>query len=482
MCYIICRVIYRKRNCSVGVFLFMIGEKIKDRITAAFLWCLVCCVTVIFFRSWDPGMGTEIMPWQGYFFTAVSAFMLLYILFGAVCAVFYHPAKALGDKELPGCTVIVPAYNEGKHVAETLFSLLESDFPAGKLQIIAINDGSKDDTMEWIRYAESRSAGRIISLDLMKNGGKKHALYQGFQMARYDIVVTVDSDSVVTKDSLRNIVSAFNKSDIGGVAGNIRIKNLSDGMIPKMMDVGFMFGFEIIRSAQSLLGCVMCTPGALSAYRKSIVMPFLDEWLHQKFLGAPANIGEDRAIATMILQHGAKVTFQSNAVAATCIPYTYGRFCKMLLRWLRSDVRENLLIGIYYFKNLRFSFACAGFGFHLIALALGTAVPVISFPILADMVCRLTPEGMVHAVYYGAALGIIGALIPAMIYAKRVSLLNAVWAPVYSFYNMLLLWWIPVYAFFTARNSNWLTRELPPAAAEKKELSGMSGNSERLNN
>jgi hyaluronan synthase len=317
----------------------------------------------------------------------------------------------------------------------------------------------------------------------MKNGGKKHALYQGFKMANHDIVVTVDSDSIVTKESLRNMVSAFNRSDIGGVAGNIRIKNLSDGMIPKMMDVGFMFGFEIIRSAQSLIGYVMCTPGALSAYRKSLVMPFIDEWLNQRFLGAAANIGEDRALATMILQRGYRVTFQSNAVASTCIPHTYGRFCKMLLRWLRSDVRENLLISIYYFKNLRFSLAWAGFGFHLISLVLGSVLPVISLPFLIDMLCRFAPAVLFNAFYYGAALGIVGAFIPAMIYAKRVSFLNAVWAPVYSLYNMLLLWWIPVYAFFTARNSDWLTRELPKVcnAPQKKDISGMCRNPENIN-
>jgi hyaluronan synthase len=391
--------------------------------------------------------------------------MLLYILFGAVGASLYRNAPALDDKALPGCTVIVPAYNEGEHVAETLFSLLESDYPAEKLQIIAINDGSKDDTMEWIRYAEKRSAGRIVTLDLLKNGGKKHALYRGFHMAKFDIVVTVDSDSIVTRDSLRNIVSAFNEPEIGGVAGNIRIKNLADGMIPRMMDVGFMFGFEIIRSAQSLIGCVMCTPGALSAYRKSIVMPFLDEWLNQTFLGVPANIGEDRAIATMILQHNCQVTFQSNAVASTCIPYTYGRFCKMLLRWLRSDVRENLLMTGHFFKNFRISFSYAAFAFHLGNLIVGTFMPLAALIIFLEMVCKFTPAGLFHAFYYGAVLGIIGALIPAVIYARRVSFLEAVWAPVYTVYSMFLLWWIPVYALFTARNSNWLTREL----ALKKE-------------
>ena len=448
-------------------------ETIRVKIIAALLWCATAGIIACFFCTWDPAGSTEAMPWQGFFFTAVSLFMLLYILFGAVCAAVYRNAPALKDSELPGCTVIVPAYNEGEHVAETLFSLLESDYPADKLQIIAINDGSKDDTMEWIRYAEKRSSGRVVSLDLMKNGGKKHALYRGFHMAKFDIVVTVDSDSIVTRDGLRNIVSAFNKPEIGGVAGNIRIKNLGDGMIPKMMDVGFMFGFEIIRSAQSLIGYVMCTPGALSAYRKSIVMPFIDQWLHQTFLGVSANIGEDRAIATMILRNGYKVTFQSNAIAATCIPYTYGRFCKMLLRWLRSDVRENLLMTVHFFKNFRFSLAYAAFAFHLGSLVLGTVMPLISLPVMVDMIFRYSPASVFHALYYGAVLGFIGALIPAMIYAKRVSVLNSVWAVVYSVYNLFLLSWIPVYAFFTARNSNWLTREITANRKGIEKITGM---------
>ena len=436
------------------------AETAAEKVTAFLLWLISALVVGFFLWRWNLEPRMETLPWQGYFFTGISAFMLLYILFGAICATFYKAAPALSDEELPGCTVIVPAYNEGKHVAETLFSLLESDYPADKVQIIAINDGSKDDTMQWIRHAEAVSGNRITALDLEKNGGKKHALYRGFHLAKFDIVVTVDSDSIVTKESLRNIVSAFNKPEIGGVAGNIRIKNLSDGMIPKMMDVGFMFGFEIIRSAQSLIGYVMCTPGALSAYRKSIVMPFIDRWLHQTFLGVPANIGEDRAIATMILQHGYKVTFQSNAVAATCIPFTYGRFCKMLLRWLRSDVRENLLMTGHFFKNFKLSLDYAAFAFHLGSLNVGTFMPLVTLIVLLQMLWVFTPAGLFHAFYYGAVLGITGALIPAVIYAKRVSALNAVWAPVYSVYTMFLLWWIPVYALFTARNSNWLTREL----------------------
>ena len=465
-CYIIC---CNRRNGVSEEFLIMKKKEAGSKAAALLLWGLILGAMADFICRGMPQDLSAAFPWQGFFFCAVSLFMLLYILFGAISAVVYKPAPALSDEQLPGCTVIVPAYNEGKHVAETIFSLLDSDYPQEKLQIIAINDGSKDDTLERIRYAESRSGGRVTSLDLMKNGGKKHALHCGFHMAKYDIVVTVDSDSIVTKDSLRNIVSAFNTPEIGGVAGNIRIKNLSDGMIPRMMDVGFMFGFEIIRSAQSLIGYVMCTPGALSAYRKSLVMPFIDEWLNQRFLGAAANIGEDRALATMILQRGYRVTFQSNAVASTCIPHTYGRFCKMLLRWLRSDVRENYLMLLHFFRNFNFSLRFAGFAFHLGSLIVGTLMPLVFLPVFVLMMNQYSVTGFIHVMYYSVVLGFISALIPALIYARRVSVLDAVWAPVYSFYNMLLLWWIPVYAFFTARNSNWLTREIRQSArCEKK--------------
>ena len=445
----------------------------KDTFIALILWCFVLGIAILFYCKWNPSAVLDSMPFQGYFFAAVSAFLLLYTLFCASCAVFYRPEKNLEKTELPGCTVIVPAYNEGEHVAVTLESLLNADYPADKLQIIAINDGSKDDTMEYIRSVQSRSGGRIDSLDLKENGGKKHALYRGFHLAKHDIVITVDSDSIVTKESLCNMVSAFRKKEVGAVAGNIRIKNLSDGMIPKMMDVGFMFGFELIRSAQSLAGCVMCTPGALSAYRKSIVMPFLDAWLHQSFLGAPAVIGEDRALATMILQHGSKVTFQSNAVAATCIPHTYGRFCKMLLRWIRSDVRENLLITLYFIRNMHLSWSRASFAFHLGALIVGTLMPLVFFPLLIDMCFRFTADGLFQALYCGALFGFLSALIPAMIYAKRVSVPEAVWAVVFTFYNTFLLGWIPVYAFFTARNSSWLTRELQ----DPRKKNGQKSNS-----
>ena len=61
---------------------------------------------------------------------------------------------------------------------------------------------------------------------------------------------------MVEPDTLRLLNSPFADSKIAGVAGSIRVLNLQDGILPRMMDVNFVFGFEIMRSAQSVLGSV----------------------------------------------------------------------------------------------------------------------------------------------------------------------------------------------------------------------------------
>jgi hyaluronan synthase len=64
-----------------------------------------------------------------------------------------------------------------------------------------------------------------------------------------------------------------------------------------MLNVSFVMSFEFVRSAESQLGSVLCTPGALAAYRSAVLVP---EWINQKFMGRSSDIGEDRAMTNMI--------------------------------------------------------------------------------------------------------------------------------------------------------------------------------------
>jgi hyaluronan synthase len=106
------------------------------------------------------------------------------------------------------------------------------------------------------------------------------------------------------------LVSPFvTQKNCGAVAGNIRVLNTKKEILPKMLDVSFVMSFEFVRSAESALNSVLCTPGALAAYRKDAVLKCLPEWISQTFMGQPSDIGEDRAMTNMILKQGKSVQF-----------------------------------------------------------------------------------------------------------------------------------------------------------------------------
>ena len=388
---------------------------------------------------------------------AILLVNIFYFAWQALLIFQYKPCPAASDADLPTCTVIVPAYNEGKHVLITIDSLLKSDYPVDKLEVIAVNDGSKDDTWEWMSKGAAESNGRVKAVNLVKNGGKRGAVGVGVRMAMGDIVVTVDSDSIVTPVALRNLMSPFvGDKKIGAVAGNIRVLNLDEGILPKMLDVNFVFSFEFIRSAQSVIRSVLCTPGALSAYRKNLVLNVLDEWLTQKFWGKPANIGEDRALTNMLIRDGYDIVFQQNAVVYTNVPITYRGLCKMFLRWERSNIRENFSMCSFVFKRFDLEDEnLLGIQINIIMSLLWMITPL--FFILFSLYALLIAPA---AFLYGSITMIIfWSTIPAFVYASRYSRNEALWSYVYGVFNFLALSWVGPYSLITIFNSGWLTRD-----------------------
>jgi len=369
----------------------------------------------------------------------------------------YKPVAGCPDKQLPKCTVIVPAYNEGKQVLATLETVVASDYPADKLQIIAIDDGSKYDTFKWIEAACNSMPGRIECVRQPVNKGKREALFEGIMRSRGKIIVTIDSDSTIEPDTVRNLVSPFVKDKtVGAVAGNVRVLNSSEGIIPKMLDIIFAYSFDFLRASQSMVNTVFCTPGALSAYRKDIVMKNLKVWLNQTFMGEKANIGEDRALTNMILDCGWAVRFQSNSVVYTNVPTGYGQLCKMLLRWARSNVRETLAMGKFIFKKFR-----TGSTFGARVNFIMSCISLIFPKALVGMFISclfFDSQTYLSQLMFGT---VIASTAPAVFYAMRRKDSDLLWAYAYGLFWMASLWWITPWSILTAKNGNWLTRELP---------------------
>lgn len=388
--------------------------------------------------------------------SVLFAFKIFYFLFIAYKYFKYKPVASVSDKELPSCTVIVPAYNESKHVWDTLISLADSDYPKEKLQILAVDDGSLDDTWDWMIKAKKRLGDRLDIYKQPQNQGKRHALYRGFNIGSGDIFVTVDSDSVVEPDTLRNLVSPFvNNEDCGAVAGNIRVLNNKKEMLPKMLDVSFVMSFEFVRSAESTLNSVLCTPGALAAYRKTAVHQCLPEWINQTFMGQPSDIGEDRAMTNMILKQGKHVLFQRNAVAYTNVPEQYKGLYKMFIRWGRSNVRENIAMAKYVFTNFKEG---NKFGSRLLFLSQSTRI-LMSVPFMLFMLLFVLTHPLL---FLGSTLLsiLITSTFSVIFYSSKYEIKEAIWAYTYSIFYTFGLFWITPYALATASRRGWLTRGL----------------------
>lgn len=368
----------------------------------------------------------------------------------------YRPLPGCHDHDLPRCTVVVPAYNEGRQVMTTLKSLAASDYPAEKLQIISVDDGSLDDTWQWMIKAKRELGDRITILKLPHNQGKRKALYHGFRKSVGDVLVTVDSDSTVERETLRNLVTPFvQDSLVGGVAGNVRVLNPQKGMIPRMLDVVFVYSFDFIRAAQSEVNAVMCTPGALSAYRRTVVIPVLDEWMQQKFCGCPATIGEDRAMTNLILREGYHVLFQQNAMVYTDVPVRYEKLCKMFLRWARSNIRETIAMSGFAFRPFRKG-PMLGARINLILSWMGlTKNPVCLMWVWCLMISA--------PLTFGPDI-ISGILCCSSIWAVfffwRYRSMAACWAFGYGIFWFFALFWINPYALLTPHRSGWLTRDI----------------------
>ncbi len=395
----------------------------------------------------------QILLYLSYSLLIYQIVFIFYILY---CYAKYKVIESVSDEELPTCTVIVPAYNEGKLVLDTLRSLVANDYPKEKLQIFAIDDGSKDDTWQWMLEAKKELGDRIDIYQQPKNMGKRHALYHGFKTGKGDVFVTVDSDSIVKKDTLRNLVSPFvTNENCGAVGGNVRVLNKKQGIIPQMLNVTFVFSFEFIRSAQSVTGSVLCTPGALAAYRRTAVLNCVEDWINQKFMGKASDIGEDRALTNMILKQGMHVLFQKNSFVYTNSPENYKQLNKMFIRWERSNVRENIEMTKFAFSNFRSESKFAP-RFLLINQWI-KVILAIPFTLLMFYLILTNPILFLTSTFFGI---FIFSSIQVILYARKYNFLESLWFYTYSIFYTFTLFWITPYAILTAGKKGWLTREI----------------------
>jgi hyaluronan synthase len=338
-------------------------------------------------------------------------------------------------------------------VEKSIYSAAASDYPEGLLEIICIDDGSKDDTWFYMERAQKRFPHLIRAIRFPENRGKKHGLYAGFTQGHGDYFVTIDSDSVIMPNTVKQVIAPMLcDPKVGAVAGNVKVYNRSRSVMARMLAVRFVLAFDFLRASQSMYGCVTCTPGALSAYRRSALEPVLQEWLDQTFLGLPATIGEDRALTNFVLRQGYFAAYQRSAVVHTLVPQTYKGLCKMYLRWDRSNFRENWVQLGFLFSRYRDK--------HRLMPILDFFITQIEFPLTYLFLGLLMSSFFIYPIVmvkFFAGLGVF-TLIWMYYYIHQERDMEFIYGILYSYYAFFFLNWVQPWAFLTVRNGRWLTR------------------------
>ncbi|SFS02171.1 biofilm PGA synthesis N-glycosyltransferase PgaC [Dyella sp. OK004] len=235
------------------------------------------------------------------------------------------PRRHFADSDLPSVTVLVAAYNEEESILSTLASLDRQDYPS-PVEVIVINDGSTDGTMERLR---SVSYPWLHVIDLRCNGGKANALNVGLRHATYPLTVTLDADSYLYSEALRRLVERFlsDPPDTAAVAGAVLVRNSRLNLITRMQEWDYFHGIAAVKRLQSLFQGTLVAQGAFSLYRTDVL---------RSVGGWPDSVGEDIVLTWAILRRGYRVGYCEDAITFTNAPTTFHQFIRQRQRWSRG--------------------------------------------------------------------------------------------------------------------------------------------------
>lgn len=299
-------------------------------------------------------------------FAGYSIAVVLYVLGRFVFALFYRSVPDSGFR--PTVSIVIPAFNEEDGIIGTIESCLSVDYPTELLEVIVVNDGSTDATWDRILEAKERWP-ELYAVDLGRNYGKRGAMAEGIRRATGDILCFVDSDSYLATGAVIAIAQPFADERVGAVVGHADVRNAPTNWITKMQQVRYYSAFRVIKATESLLsGTVTCASGCCAAYRRSVVMPMLEAWEFQTFLGRPATFGDDRALTNRILANH-RVVYQEAAQAETVAPDNLRVFFRQQLRWKKSWLRESMFVLQYFWRKnpVAALFTYAGIAFPFMA-------------------------------------------------------------------------------------------------------------------
>lgn len=336
---------------------------------------------------------------------------------------------------LPGVSVVVPAYNEEAGIAATVNSLLASRYH-GDLEVVVVDDGSTDATAEIV----ARLGLPGVQLIRQRNAGKPAALNHGIAVARHDILVLVDGDTVFQPDTLARLVNRMQDPAIGAVSGNTKVGNRS-GILGRWQHLEYVMGFNLDRRMYDMIRTMPTVPGAIGAFRRDAL---------EAAGGLSGDtLAEDTDLTMAICRKGWGVTYEESAIAWTEAPATLRQFWRQRYRWCYGTMQsmwKHRRAVIEHGASGRFGRRCLTY-LLLFHVLLPLFAPIVDVALLYSLVF-LNP---VRALEFWAGFACLQALICAYSLRLDRERLAPLWAlPLQQVVYRQLLYLVTLQSLITA--------------------------------
>lgn len=233
-------------------------------------------------------------------------------------------------------SILIASKNEKILLERTLDSIVKSDYPKDKIQVILITSGSTDDTTEYCNnFANTHGEIeiKVLSKDLPKKG-KPAALNYGLEHVKNDIVVLYDSGCILKTNTLKNLISPFHNEKIDAVIGPVLVKNWKDNKLTKgiFLDYGIVSGGGLLFEVKNRLGSSAYSFGRNFAVRTKYLLKY--DGFNED------SMTEDLYLSALLNLDGVDIRFSPKAKIYEYVPTSWEILVKQRTRWLAGFIGD----------------------------------------------------------------------------------------------------------------------------------------------
>lgn len=331
--------------------------------------------------------------------------------------------------KLPSISIILPVKNEENVAGRLLKSLLKTDYPKEKKEIIVVEDGSIDQTAEICKNFEKEHPDQVKVICRGVSDGKPSALMAALKHVKGEIIAVFDADNVLEPDALLRVANYFSDSSVVALQGRVCAINAEKNMLTQLVAHEETVRYEGFMGGKEALGLFVPLTGSCYFVRKA-VLEAVGGW-------DTSALSEDMELAARLIDNGHKVKYASDVRSWQEYPASLTAFFKQRLRWFRGTME----VGFKYGKLLKnwnrvsldAEVTLAG-SFILISFLVGYLIPIFSIliPFKPDYVSLFLAN--VTSLLTVVLLALAGG---SMVYAtKPRKLRNLLWVP------FIYLYWV----------------------------------------